>query len=181
MVKLYLKIPVPFFGLQYYSSITTLIHVDTLVFYFVLAFVFGLQICRRMMKTYHKWTFFIGLRQHLPTPHHILGVITQIVIDHLMSPLCCGLQHSLQIMTPSDDDDRDDEDDNRHHDDDVFLILNIVYTEKGFRLVAWHMILWWASVGKTCRKNIWNNILHFQSTSISSLRCLSFNNYRAIP
>ena len=116
-----------------------------------------------------------------PSHYHILGVITQIVIDHLMSPLCCGLQHSLQIMTPWDDDDGGDEDDNLYHDDDVFLILNKVYTEKGFRLVAWHMILWWASVGKTCRKNIWNNILHFQSTSISSLRCLSFNNYRAIP
>ena len=85
-------------------------------------------------------------------PHHILSVITQIVIDHLMSPLCCGLQHSMQIMTPWDDDDGGDEDDNRYHDDDVFLILNKVCTEKGFRLVAWHMILWWALWGKPVGK-----------------------------
>ena len=104
------------------------------------------------MNTYHNWAFFIILKQHLPPPHHIQSVITQIVIDHLMSPLCCGLQHSLQIMTPWDDDDGGDKDDNRYHDDDVFLILNKVYTEKGFRLVAWHMILWWALWGKPVGK-----------------------------
>ena len=47
----------------------------------------------------------------------------------------------------------------------------MVYTGKGFRL-AWHMILGWSRWGKTCQENIWNNILHPQSTSIQSSQYL---------
>ena len=48
----------------------------------------------------------------------------------------CECDNSHDNETQQDDDDGGDEDDNLYYDDDVFLILNKVCTEKGFRLVA---------------------------------------------